>query len=273
MKLPLVPINLALAGVIFFIGWDTTKTWLLELPLEEDTPITAIQEKKKEEKNQPKKRKHLRQYAMIGKKNLFRPEREEWKPPPPPPPVKPEPPPPPPEKEEPPPPPALPNPTLDGIIILSETNKIALMKGSHRESPASASKTSATKSRFRGRSRGRSTTGRSTRPGRVITGETGRYRIGDEISEMTIEDIVGDRVVLRRTNGEKVEIFLRTVEKTARHVSDAIKEIKKRATPARSTGTKTSPRSRSSRFRRRSSRRPRSSSRVRTSEDLKRALE
>ena len=272
MKIPLVPINLALVGVIVFIGWDATNTWLMELPLEEDTPITAKQEEKKEEKTQPKKRKHLRQYAMIGKKNLFRPERKEWKAPPPPPPAKPEPPAPPPEKVEPPPPPALPNPTLDGIIILSETNKIALMKGAHRESPP-ASTTPATKSRFRGRSRGRSASRRSSRPGRVVTGKTNRYRIGDEISEMTIENIVDDRVVLRRKNGEKVEIFLRTEEKTARHVADTIKEIKKGTAPTRRSGTKTAPRSRSSRFRRRSSRRSRSSSKIRTSDELKRALE
>lgn len=254
MKFPLFSINIVLVGTLAFLVWDTTNTWLLttDLPVDETTAI-AKQSKPEQESRQKKKRNNLRHYAMIGKKNLFRPEREEWVAPPPAPPPKPKAPPPPPEPEEPPPPPPLPDPTLDGIIILTENNKIALMKGSHREGGSSNPAPPAQPhSRFRGRSR------RGSRPasnyGRIVTEDVKRYRIGDEVSEMTIENILDDRVVLKRKSGERVEIYLRTAEKTAKQVTNSIKET---AHPTRSAGTNKTPPSRSSRFRRRSSRRPR----------------
>jgi len=257
MKVPLFSINLALVGTMVFLVWDTTNTWLFttDVPVEESSAIITKQQEPEQESEQKKKRKHLRYYAMIGKNNLFRPEREEWKaPPPPPPPKKPEAPPPPPEPEAPPPPPPLPNPTLDGIIILSETNKIALMKGSHREGGSSNADTPAqptSNSRRPPRIR------RPFRPvssyGRIVTEEVKRYHIGDEVSEMTVENILEDHVVLKRTSGEKVEIFLRTEEKTAKQVASGIQA---KTPPPRNPVTKKPPSRRSSRFRRRSSRRP-----------------
>jgi hypothetical protein len=253
MKVPLFSINLALAGTMVFLVWDTTNTWLFttDVPVEESSAVITKQQEPEQKSEQKKKRKHLRYYAMIGKENLFRPERQEWKAPPPPPPKKPEAPPPPPEPEAPPPPPPLPNPTLDGIIILTETNKIALMKGSHREGASSSTPAQPTSNQRRPRIR------RPSRPvsryGRIVTEGVKRYRIGDEVSEMTVENILEDHVVLKRKSGEKVEIFLRTEEKTAKQVASGIQA---KTPPPRSAVNKKPPSRRSSRFRRRSSRRP-----------------
>lgn len=232
---------------MIYWGWNIVNTWFMPKDRLYQSPEKVIMHGEPIKKEKKKvKRKPLRHYAMIGKKTLFRPEREEWEPPPPPPPEKPKPSPPPAEPTPPPPPPPLADPILDGVIILSETNRMALMRGSHREERTS---TRGNSSRFNQRRHSR------TRPTRksykVIKDEAKFYHIGDEISEMLIEQILEEKVVLKRkSNGEKVEIPLRSKEKVAQQ---SAKSVQKKP-PTRPTGKRTPPR-RSSRFRRRSLRR------------------
>jgi hypothetical protein len=145
---------------------------------------------------------------------------------------------------------------LDGIIILSEDNRIALMKGSHRETTAPPPP-QPIMSRY-GRGHGRQPA--FSPVGRIITEEVKRYRVGEEVSEMTIENILPDHVVLKRKNGEIVKIYLRSEEKAA----------KEAATPARNPAAGNVPQSRPPISPRRSFRRR--SSNLRRAEDLKRLI-
>lgn len=205
--------------------------------------IAPIEPITKEKKTKARK-KPLRHYAKIGKKTLFRPEREEWEPPPPPPPAKPKPSSPPVEPTPPPPLPPLADPILDGVIILSDTNRMALMRGSHREENASIKRNS---SRFRRNGRRHSQT-RSTRNSyKTVKDEAKFYRVGDEISEMIIEQILDEKIVLKRkSNGEKVEVPLRSKEKVAQQSAKSAREK-----PPTKSIRKRTPSRRSSRFRRR----------------------
>ena len=270
MKKHLFLINLALVGAIVFWGWNTVKTWVLseDVLVEKTEPTITEPKETREKKTQQKKRKLLRNYALVGKETLFRPEREEWTPPPPSPPPPPPPAPAPVEEQPPPPPPRLPDPILDGIIILSEDNRIALMKGSHRESSGSVADTP---SRFRTRGRRGRRNRRSISAaiaGRVVTDKINRYRVGEEISEMTIEEILDDRVVLKQKDGKIIEIFLRSEEKTAKQITATPKT--KKTTPK--LGRQKTRRRRSPLSRRRSRKPKRQRNNANNIEDLQRAF-
>ncbi len=144
-------------------------------------------------------------YSSIAEKDLFRPEREEWQPPPPP------------EEEEvetpkttpypqfpgQPQQPEMKNPTVHGIIIIGESKKYAIMQGWTRED---------VKERTR---KIRLSDGQIREvplpsiPGNIVQDATKAYRIGDSIAEAQIVDILPDKVVLEKEDGERYDIVLR----------------------------------------------------------------
>ncbi len=138
----------------------------------------------------------LASYDIIGKKNVFRPQRKEWTAPPPPKrvkrvkKVKSKPAPPPPDL-----PPPLPNPAVMGIIVEDDGTRIAIMQGHKREDVVV-------------RSFSRRKTRRRQKPrSRIVADKIGTYHVGDSISEAVIVAIEPNKVVIER-DGKEIELIL-----------------------------------------------------------------
>lgn len=144
-------------------------------------------------------------YSSVVEKDLFRPEREEWQPPPPP------------EEEEVElkqsspypqfpgqrPQPEMKEPTVLGIILIGEAKKYAIMQGWTREE---------TEERTRKIRLGDGTIREvplPSIPGKVTQDKIKAYRVGDYISEEQIVDILPEKVVLEKEDGERYDVLLR----------------------------------------------------------------
>ncbi|MBN2372851.1 hypothetical protein JXL19_03565 [bacterium] len=145
-------------------------------------------------------------YSSIIEKDLFRPEREEWQPPPPP------------EEEDVDikqispypqfpgqgmPQPEMKTPTVLGIILIGEARRYAIMQGWTRED---------VQERTRKIRLGDGTIREVPLPpvpGKVTQDKIKAYRIGDYISEEQIVDILPEKVVLEKNDGERYDVLLR----------------------------------------------------------------
>ncbi len=150
----------------------------------------------------------LKDYAVIGKQNVFRPQRREWTAPPPVP-VKSKPPAVIKKVLEPLPPAPLPDPAVMGIIMEEDGERIAIMQGHRREK---------IEVRMSSRSRRRGPPRRI--PDRIVADKMKTYHEGDTISEAVILEIKEDTVVIEK-DGEKIE--LRLGNKSSERVPSSIK--------------------------------------------------
>jgi hypothetical protein len=195
-------INSGLLIILGMLSYNLSQMWLSfynpsgfdELAKKPEITIPSAD---KNNTGEPR-RDSLKMYNVIGEKNVFLPQRQEWTPPPvvaapsKPGPV--------PDKEpEPPPPPTpLPNPTLMGIIMEEDGEKIAIMQGHHREEVEARA---TTPSRFSRRIAPRAI------PDRIVADRIKNYHEGDTISEAVIVEIHEDKVILDR-DGERIEILI-----------------------------------------------------------------
>ncbi len=137
----------------------------------------------------------LKDYAVIGKQNVFRPQRQEWTAPPPVP-VKPKAPEVIPKDPEPLPPVPLPDPAVMGIILEEDGERIAIMQGHRRE-----------KVEISASSRRRRRRAPRQMPDRIVADRMKTYHEGDTISEAVILEIQENKVIIER-DGEKIELVL-----------------------------------------------------------------
>ncbi|MEW5803534.1 MAG: hypothetical protein AB1847_15685 [bacterium] len=198
-------INLGLFVIVSLLSFNAYQIWL---PIVNGTwkgslPVSKrnISAKEVIPQDEDDSKPALYTYDVIADKDLFRPERTEWLPPPPPTDATDQPrmeiPQYPAERNQ----PGMKKPTLYGIVIIRD-KKSAIMKGSIREEPQKRSR----KVRL-GNGEVRDVP-LPPIPGRVTDDKTRVYRIGDEVSESQIVDILPDRVVLSK-NGEEYELLLR----------------------------------------------------------------
>jgi hypothetical protein len=179
---------LLLSGVLIY---NVSRMWLSSSP-----PLTVngvmkqpeTEDVSSEKKGDKGKRVSAGAYDVIGRQNVFRPQRREWTPPPPPP-ASPKPVPEVKKEPEPPTPPPLPDPAVMGIIVEENGERIAIMQGHRREEIA-----------VRSRRRGRI-------PVRIVADKVGTYHEGDTISEAVIVEIQEDKVIIER-DGERIELAL-----------------------------------------------------------------
>ncbi len=177
-------LNLLLFTLIGGLCYNLKQIWA-DFPLQTDTLISEAAGSSQTDawrlKERAKTRKPaLREYAIVATANIFRPERTEWTPPPPPPP----PPPPKPKllKKKPPEalPPPLPDPQLMGIVI-EENERMAIMRG-HKREEIKLGKVSRRRSRRK-------------LPSRIVKEPIKSYRVGEEISDAKIVEILETKVI------------------------------------------------------------------------------
>jgi len=179
----------------------------------------------------------IEKYSTVSSKNLFRPDRKEWKPPPPPPPK-------PPEKkeekeeeEEAPKPelPDLPSPFLYGIVIAGKDKRMAIMRG--YKQPDVKPLFAATP-RFMGRVSISGVRRKIPRPVRkvrpILDKKSSVYGIGDYISGAKIVSIEKDLVTLERDNGTSIEVKL--FDKEVKKPSAPASRAKRGIPPRRPSG-------------------------------------
>jgi hypothetical protein len=186
---------LIISGLLIY---NVSQMWLSFSPLQEINGVAQQPEVKEnllhnEKKGAPQLA-SLSSYDVIGKQNVFRPERREWKPPPSPPPASKKPAPRARKEPEPLAPPPLPDPALMGIILEEDGEKLAIMQGHRREKAVVATR------------RGRRGVRRNI-PDRIVADRVRTYHEGDTISEGVILEIQEDKVIIEK-EGRKIEIAI-----------------------------------------------------------------
>ena len=203
-------INIGLVVIVLLLSYNFYKIWS-QVMVHIKTPSARIevaqeteslvQEKADEPDYMPSS---LMSYSAIVEKDLFRPEREEWQPPPPP------------EEEEvevqqsspypqypgQPPQPEMKEPNLFGIIIIGESKKYAIMQGWTREEQKERTRKIRVGNEIR-------EVPLPSLPGQLKEDNINAYRMGDYVSEAQVVDILPDKVIMEKEDGERYELLLR----------------------------------------------------------------
>ena|GEM_PF-2688542 len=206
-------VNFGLFIIVALLSFNVYRTWGPILRGEWKKSLPAVIRGATGKQAPPKEEEPIKPalytYDVIADKDLFRPERTEFIPPPPPPaaesaeqqpkmeiPQYPT------ERNQ----PGMKKPALYGIIIIKDKqnnikDKYAIMQGSVREESQKRSR----KVRL-GNGEVRDVP-LPPIPGRIVDTKPKDYRVGEEISESKIVDILPDRVILSK-NGEEYELLL-----------------------------------------------------------------
>lgn len=238
-KLTLV--NLILTGIAGFLSYEVHQTWVAppvkpgiemneerkdlssESPSEEFSD-SELSRNKKILSSRPRPMPSMKEYQVIGQKNLFRPDRKEWVPPP----STTD------EKS-----PLIPstNFTLYGVVTMPDGSKMALLS----ESALPSSR--ARRASFRNRRKRQPRKKRQVRSKtRLQPSPTQKVRVNDMIGGYRVAEILHDKVILSG-KGQKTEVLLRDPE-NPKNRPRAPAVVKKPASPppkTRSQKMKTPP--------------------------------